>query len=890
MSAVSKRLSLVAFVGCLIALGMFSASIAAAGEFDQFGIESVGASESSSKAGLHPDVRTEIVLNHELEEEEGILHESVPAVAEDISLALPPGLVGNLNSVETCSTGQFGAFGNCPWRSQIGIVKVQLTGRPFMTEPLFNLEPPHGDQVARFGFYAAVYPTFVDIKVRTGSDYGVTATVSGATGIEPFVKAETIIWGVPADPVHDEQRLAPFEALFCYETGNACFTPEGRRSVGPPLLPFLSNPTACEDQDVGFTVTSYQLPGSIFTADAPLPPITDCDKPPFEPSMQIEPTSHEAGAPTGLKAVLKIPQNEAVNLPATSAMRAAKVTLPDGMSINSSAADGLEACSEEQVALGREVGSNCPEGAKLGTAEIVSPALPEPLHGEVYQRTPAPGNLFRVWLVTDELGLHLKLPGDIRTNQATGQLTVEFNDTPQLPVEEIALEFKDGPRAPLVNPATCGEYSAAYMLTPWADAPPVTGHTQAMHIDQGCGGGFSPTLEAGVVNPVAGAYSHFVMDLKRGDGEGNFSSLDLVLPKGELAKLKSVPLCSDAAAAEGSCAPGSQIGSAAVAAGAGQPLWIPQPGKAPTGVFLGGPYKGAPYSVVTEVPAQAGPFDLGTVAVRAGLYVDPETAQATVKTDPLPQILEGVPVLYRTIRVSIDRDKFTINPTNCRKQVVEAAVTSTDGVIAHPVDRFQVGECAALKFGPALKLRLKGGARRGQYPALTATLTMHKGEANIRKASVALPHSEFLAQEHIGTVCTRVQFAGGDCPEGSVYGRARAITPLLGKPLEGPVYLRSSDNPLPDLVAELDGQIRINLVGRIDSVDGGIRTTFQTVPDAPVRNFILKMRGGKRGLLVNSTDICAVRKRAVAKMAGQNGKIHELHPLLSIRCKAGDHS
>ncbi|HET9591327.1 MAG TPA: hypothetical protein VFP17_00275, partial [Solirubrobacterales bacterium] len=485
-----------------------------------------------------------------------------------------------------------------------------------------------------------------------------------------------------------------------------------------------------------------------------------------------------------------------------------------------------------------------------------------------------------------ELGLHLKLPGEIKANKTTGQLSAEFNETPQLPVEQIDLEFKGGPQAPLKNPDSCGSYTASYRFTPWSGNPPVTGQTQPIEIDQGCGnGGFAPKLEAGVVNPVAGGYSPLVVNLKREDGEDNVSSFELSLPKGELAKLKGVPLCSDSDAATGNCTQDSQIGSVAAAVGAGsQPLWIPQPGKAPTGVFLAGPYKGAPYSVVTKVPAQAGPFDLGTVTVRGGLYVDPNTAQATVKTDPLPQILEGVPVLYRTIHVSIDRDQFALSPTNCNEQSVESAVASAHGAVAHPSDRFQVGECGALKFGPSLKLRLKGGTKRAQYPALTATLSTGRNEANIRKVSVALPHSEFLAQEHINTICTRVQFAQEACPNGSIYGRARAITPLLDEPLEGPVYLRSSDHPLPDLVIALRGQLDINLVGRIDSVRGGIRATFEGIPDAPVSRFVLKMKGGKKSLLVNSTDICSGKHRATVKMGAQNGKHHDPHPPLSGGC------
>jgi hypothetical protein len=269
------------------------------------------------------------------------------------------------------------------------------------------------------------------------------------------------------------------------------------------------------------------------------------------------------------------------------------------------------------------------------------------------------------------------------------------------------------------------------------------------------------------------------------------------------------------------------------------------------------------------------------LAVRSGLDVDPETARATVKADPLPQFFEGVGISYRHLHAVIDRPGFSLNPTDCREMKVEAKATSTQGAIAHPAARFQVDGCKALKFEPKLSLKLKGGTKRAAYPALTAVLKARKGDANIAKASVALPHSEFLAQEHIQTICTRVQFVAGKCPKGSVYGTARAWTPLLDKPLSGPVYLRSSSHPLPDLVAALDGELEIDLVGRIDSVNGGIRTTFGSVPDAPVTKFVLRMKGGAKGLLVNSTDICRGSHRATVAMRGQNGRALGLRPRLA---------
>lgn len=857
-----------------------------AGNFEGFGIESVSGEETTSEAGLHPDLTTDLEFNkYEKESAPGV--EYGTGYIEDLALQLPPGFSGNPANFPRCSAAEMWQLtGGCPIDSQVGTARVRQSGNGTglgVLNPVFNIEPGP-NMVARLAFYVTVKPVFIDIVVDSTDRYRLVGRIEGADATAQVISAKTTLWGVPADSSHDAQRRTGAEALFC-PGEDPCFA-GGKRASQLAPAPFINNPAACEEQPLDVTVTSYQYPGEVFNGHGELPPTTDCDRVPFDPSLQVTPTSRRAGAPTGLRAVLHIPQTNAVNVPASSPVKDTVVTLPEGMTISTPAADGLQACSASQVGFEQNVESDCPEAAKLGSATFISPALPRAMHGAVYQRSPEPGHLFRIWLVSDEFGVHLKLPGEIEADPQTGQLTAVFHETPQLPVETIELELNGGARAPLKNPAECGTYTTSYALTPWSGNPAVTGKSK-MTIDEGCGaGGFSPKLSAGVANAVAGSYSPLLAELTRQDGEENIGSFDLTLPPGQLAKLKGVPLCGDAAASAGNCPAGSQIGSVAVASGAGpQPLWIPQPGKAATAVYLAGPYKGAPYSVLAKVPAQAGPFDLGDVSVRSALDVNPETAQVTVKSDPLPQMLQGVPVLYRTVHVTVDRDQFALAPTNCKEMSVDATVTSAQGSVAHPADRFQVGECGALKFGPSLKLRLKGGTKRAQYPALTATLRTRKGEANIRRASVALPHSGFLAQEHINTICTRVQFSEDKCPKGSIYGTATATTPLLEQPLKGNVYLRSSNNPLPDLVVALRGQIDINLAGRIDSVNGGIRTTFNGVPDAPVTKFVLRMRGGAKGLIVNSTDICRAKHRATVQMSGQNGKGHSAHPVLRASCK-----
>jgi len=497
-----------------------------------------------------------------------------------------------------------------------------------------------------------------------------------------------------------------------------------------------------------------------------------------------------------------------------------------------------------------------------------------------------------------------------------------------LPFEDFKLKFFGGSRASLVNPSTCGEYTTQAQLTPWSAVAPehptaAETATPSDHFAIGSGPsggacaatpqgrGFAPGLNAGVEGVGAGAHSPFVLHLTRNDGEQEFASLTTTLPPGSVATLANVPQCADAAIgaaehrsgkaelAQPSCPADTQIGTLTTTAGAGSTPYAVT-GKA----YLAGSYKGAPLSLVFITPAVAGPFDLGTVVVRAAAEVDPTNAQITVKTDAIPTILEGVPLQIRSIVARIDRPDFTVNPTNCERMAVTADVAGSSGATAKPANAFQVQGCSGLGLTPKLKLQLKGGTRRATFPALIATLTQPSGQANLRFVRTVLPRSEFLAQGHIRTICTRVQFnAGGgggeQCPAKSIYGHAEATSPLLGYALTGRVFLRSNggDRELPDLVAALKGPawqpIEIDIVGFIDSVHrkgsqgSGIRTTFATVPDAPVSKFVLRMGGGKKSLLQNSEDLCkstAAKRRATVRIIGQNNKRADQFPVVTNQC------
>jgi hypothetical protein len=860
-------------VVALVTLCAFVLASSAAADPSEYGFESVAASESTYQAGGHPDFTTTFALKANSGGEPF-------ATTRNLDVELPPGLIGNPSAYPPCTNAQFQSL-SCPTASQVGIAHVSVFGFFPVFEPIYLLKPPSEDVVARLAFVAFQFPTYVDIHVRSESDYGLTASLTGLSGVGRIKEATTTLWGVPSATAHDTERITPIEGLF------GQFPLETPRPSGLAPTVFMTNPTTCgAPQQVGFRSDTYALPGLVATAIAPLPVISGCEKLGFEPSLSATPTTRAAASPSGLDVDLSIPQNEEVNGVATSELRDATIALPKGMTLAAGATDGLEACSAQEVGykVSPPPAAHCPDASKIGTVEFDAPALSRTLQGSVYQRTPEAGNLFRIWLVADELGVHVKIPGDIHLDPETGQVTTLFVDNPQIPVRQLKLHFKGGPRGVLATPSSCGTYSTHYEFIPWSGNGAVSGEAP-MTIDQGCAtGGFRPKLAAGTTNPTAGRFSPLAVDLTRTSREQNLAELEVEMPPGLLAKLAGVDLCSQGQAANAACPASSQVGTTTIAAGPGtSPLWIPQPGKAPTAIYLAGPYKGEPYSLVVRTPGQAGPFDLGTVVVRAAIDVDPESTEVTVKSDPLPQFLQGVPVSYRTLHLDINRPDFSLNPTSCDPMAVKASLRSVAGAIAKPSDRFQVGSCGQLAFKPRLSLRLRGKTHRGGFPGLRATLKMPKG-ANIARAAVALPHSEFLEQAHIGTVCTRVQFAVRSCPEASVYGRAKAVTPLLDEPLEGPVYLRSSSHELPDLVADLRGQIDVVLDGRIDSVNGGIRTVFSSVPDAPVSRFTLTMRGGSKGLLVNSTALCHAPHRAVAKFRGHNGRTRVMHPLLKAAC------
>jgi hypothetical protein len=837
--------------------------------------------------------------------------------AKDIVVELAPGMAGDFTKLPRCATEQLNGMlinnsspEECPIDSQVGVLRVYGAISPTKPGhfPIYNMEPPPGTP-ADFGVPVISVTVRITPSVRTGEDYGIsTSSLNTSTGL-PIYGVEADIWGVPSDSSHDTERFPCLD----FNSGPS----DSKCPVTFPRFPLLTVPGSCQGPlETRARVDSWQNPGifeevSFLSHDGAGTPfgLHGCAKLGFDPALTARADTKTADSPTGLHFNLHIPQNENPDGLASAHLKDVKVALPKGLTVNPSSATGLAGCTSAQVDLKGPGAANCPDASKIGTVAVHTPLIDDPLLGEMFVAEPFDNpfdSLIALYISVDDpqTGVVVKLAGEVELGSG-GQIASTFEQNPELPFEDLEVRLFGGPRASLRTPALCGTYLTRYELTPWsAPAAPVAKGGDSFQITSGPNGApcahseserpHRPGFEAASLAPLAGRHTPFVVKLSREDGAQELAGLEAILPPGLAAKFAGIPYCPEAALAAAatksgkaelvspSCPAPSRIGTVTVAAGAGS-----QPFHTQGSAYLSGPYKGAPLSISVITPAVAGPFDLGTVLVRTAIYVDPTTAQGRAVSDPFPTVLQGIPLDIRSATVALDRRSFTLNPTSCAEMTVTSRIPSTLGFLATPFTRFQVDDCDRLGFQPRLAMRLKGGTERGDFPKLTATLIPRPGDANIASTVVRLPRSAFLEQGHIRTICTRVQFAADSCPAGSVYGKATAFTPLLDQPLSGPVYLRSSSNNLPDLVFALKGQIEIEAVARIDSIKGGIRATLDQVPDAPVSKFVLQMQGGRKGLIVNSRDLCDKPSRATAKFGAHSGHGVTLRPRMVADCGRG---
>lgn len=850
----------------------------------------------------------------------GTLGPTPDAELARVRVDLPVGLNVNPGATERCPLATFKADETaCPAESHVGDSYVTaadpLLGASLPLEAaVYNIVPVE-EESARFGLKLAGNEVYLQGDADWAGNYH-----EGFTIEVPAALPEALGGLLGAE----NGAILKNRLVFNGRAGDGTFITTPSTCLGEA---FKESGSVYSTYLLAGSVAQFATPGYVWPQSAepplesPIPPGTspkECTSIPYDPSLDVDPGTAQTDSPAGVTVDIHVPHLEPnygteEDEQQTSTTKASQVTLPLGMGLNPSSANGLQVCTDAEFGKGTRNPVACPAASRIGTVTIDSPALPEEneegpaLKGPVYvgkqlSRDPLSGNEYRIFInaASPRYGIDVRLIGNVSADPRTGQLTTAISNTPQSQVEEFVVKLDGGPRATVSSPPTCGPNKTSAVMTPWsANAPATPGG--AFTLTSAPGGGkcaktmaerpFGPSFGAAPASAKAGAFSPFSIHILRSDGQQELKGADVVLPPGMTGKLRGIPYCPEAALAAAStragneeksspsCPAASQVGTAGVAVGTGPAPYRISDGK----VFLSGPYRGAPLSLAVVTPATAGPFDLGTVVVRVALFVDPETAQIHAVSDPFPHVFGGSLLDVRSVDLTMGRPNFTLNPTSCEPLATVGALlgggadpTNPAAFGAFPVSvPFQTSDCGALKFRPKLYTKLIGGRKameRTGHPAFRAVLVAREGDANISRAALTLPHSQFLDQAHIGTICTRVQLAAQQCPARSVYGFARAQTPLLDDELAGPVYLVSSDHELPDLLADLHGQVNIRLRGVISSVHERLKTVFATVPDVPVSKFTINMKGGKKGLLNNSRDLCAHPNFSLLNFKAQNGK------------------
>lgn len=883
---------------------------------------SVVAALSTQQAGAHPNFTTQFALNTS--------EVNVPTADErDIRFDLPPGLVGSTVGVARCSMTlvieEFRNPGICPKDAMVGIATTTLTlleenergevlpGNPgTFVSPIYNIAPSPGEPAA-FGFDALILPVRLDASVLSNGNYGIRVTAPELPESAQVLSSSITIWGIPAQ----HNGPGPDDSLIT-SVGGSTF---GGPNPGQAQVPVMTNPQQCVEPLTSTMSTDPWIEAGVFRSEtASTGVLTGCDLVPFSSSFTFLPDTLEAGAPAGYTFNLNVPQQNVAGTLATSSVKDVTLKLPEGVVVNPSAAWGLKACSSVQFYgpnhPSQEPASpaNCPREAQVGEVEVETPDLEKPLKGQVFLGTPEcdpctpqdaeEGKMVRLFVQLigeGEAGVVVKLEGRAEVNQQTGQITAVFEQTPQAPFSKLRFVLEGGPRAVLANPRRCGTVKATGDLTPWNTGPGVGDSTPfyEFEISQNCfGPQFKPSFVAGMTNIQSGEYGPFTLSFGRSDNDQFLSGFTQTMPPGLLGNLSGVTLCKEPEASEGTCGEGSLIGHVQVLTGPGADPFLVTGGK----VFLTEGYKGAPFGLSIIVPAVAGPYTLsgttghGTVVVRAKIEVDPIDAHLTVTADPMPTMLDGIPLQLKVVNVTIDKPDFTFNPTNCGQLAISASMTSTEGLSASVSSPFQVTNCGRLAFKPVFNVSTSGKTSRAAGASLDVKLTYpHVGvgsQADIGKVKVDLPKQLPSRLTTLQKACPAATFQSNPaaCPVASKVGMATASTPIIPVGLSGPAYFVSYGGAkFPELVIVLSGYgVTVQLHGETFINKAGITSsTFRQIPDVPIGSFELKLPEGPDSALAANGNLCSVKGglHMPTAFTGQNGiVIHQSTPITATGC------
>jgi hypothetical protein len=820
--------------------------------------------EAYTQAAGHPPWGiTKFELKHSGNTVEG---EALKRIRVDV----PPGLAADPEALPQCSQEQF-KKNECSAEMQVGTTELNAVAAGTLTlngltGKVYNLTPPAGLPLD-FG---------IDIEAAGALTAPVQLYLEGhvSWGPEPLLEAR----GIPSGDYHEyfEINNVPEEATVeliphvlpvkaKLKTVMSKLNFNGNAGNGN----FLTLPSVCSSSTTSYLeVESYA--GEISRAITHTPVgVEGCDKVPFAPTAEVRPETATSDQPDGTTTVVKVPQNAKTTN--TADIDDAHVTLPEGLTLNPSAAHGLEACP------GLPCGAEH-LASKVGSVTIETDLPPKSLTGAVYLGDPGGGPItkppYTIYLEASSsiYGVTVRLEGSVEPNPSTGRLEVSFLKNPQLPFSELILGLNGGKNAPLANPLICGDAPTEAMFSPYT-----TGLLQALeptsYTTTGCPSPIPFVLaqSASPANTTAGAYSSYTFNLTRADGQQYLSQVSTTLPAGLLGAIPSVTLCGEPQAAAGTCSAASQIGVASVTAGAGtEPFPLSGP------VYLTGPYDGAPYGLSIPVPVVAGPFNLGTVTTRATIKVNPTTARVTVATTNLPTIVGGVPVRLKTLKVEVNRPSFIFNPTNCSALATESTLTSTFNATQSISTPFQVGGCSALPFKPVFKVSTSAKTSKKNGASLQVSLTQPAHEANMKSVFVSLPKQLPSRLTTLQKACPEGTFAANpvNCRKlGSEVGSAVVTTPVLPGQLKGSAYLVShGGEAFPDLDIVLEGDgITVVLTGNTKITKGVTSSTFATIPDVPVSSFVLTLPVGEHSALTADGSLCSKALTVPTTIDAQSG-------------------
>lgn len=818
-------------------------------------LDAGGAPET--RAGSHPDL---------MRISFGLEVADTGTTARDLVMELPAGLGGNPAAVPACPRATVEADEPCPDESQIGVNRFIVAGFGELALPLYQVEPTPG-QLLSLGSLPGL-GAGVEAEMRP-EDAGITVITRDLPQDLVMEGGHLELWGIPADR---------------------------QQGTSIPRRAFLTAPTRCGPLSFTLRTRSWQDGAPWLSATAESIPLSGCESLAFDPQLEMQLTNPRADSSSGLRMTLNLPESSDPDGLASAQLREATFEMPEGVTISPASGVAGVTCSDAQFGLGSNSEVTCPAGSKVGATEVFTPSSETPLEGSVYLGEGRPGEPFRMLIVAGGGGVLTKFSGTMEIDRTTGQISTTMKAMPLVAIERLRMEM-GGESGQLATPLECGRFQGAGRFQPHGGGPQVVS-TASVSVEAAPDGSacppsppFSPRLTTTVSSTAAGKPTAIAMAIERQAGEQLPRRFAVTMPSGLSTAMKGLEICADAALSAGACPPGSRVGSATFAIGVGQDL-LSQQGD----VFMGGPYRGAPFSIVMAFHSSVGGTDLGTTAIRSALRIDPASGRATVESDPMQAIVEGIPLRLRAMKMTLDRPGMVRNPTSCRPAAFDTIFEANSGATARTTSGLRVTGCRKLGFRPRVEMALtgRGQMHEGGRPGLRMTTRLRQGDTTLRDMHFSLPKALKFRLAGLGEICSRHDAAAQLCSPKARIGTSVAYTPILGDPLKGSVYIvQPSGDGRPDLWVSMVGAgMRMSMRGTTSVRDGKFVSHMTGLPDMPLSRLSMRLRGGRRGIMALAVAPCG-RKQAGALSSsflakGQNGVVRKLRLTAKAPCRAAD--